>query len=209
MTTTGTAADYLPSRLSLKALRETARGCRACPLWRTGTQTVFGEGRASARLLLVGEQPGDREDEVGRPFVGPAGQLLGEALEEAGIDRADAYLTNAVKHFKWTPRGTRRIHQKPNASEVAACRPWVVAELEVVQPRVLVCLGATAAQALLGRGVRVTRDRGRPLESSLAPAAFATVHPSSILRAPDAEARRRERALFVDDLRVAAAALES
>jgi DNA polymerase len=208
MTTTGTAADFLPPRLSLKALRETARGCRACPLWRTGTQTVFGEGRASARLLLVGEQPGDKEDEVGRPFVGPAGQLLDEALAEAGIDRADTYLTNAVKHFKWMPRGKRRIHQKPNASEIAACRPWTVAELEVVKPRVLVCLGATAAQSLLGRGVRVTRDRGRPLESSLAPVAFATVHPSSILRAPDAEARRRERALFVDDLRVAAAALE-
>jgi len=207
MTTTGTAAEYLPPRLSLKALQEAARTCRACPLWRTGTQTVFGEGPASARLLLVGEQPGDKEDEIGRPFVGPAGQLLEDALAEAGIDRAETFLTNAVKHFKWTPRGKRRIHQKPNASEVAACRPWVVAELEVVQPRVLVCLGATAAQSLLGRGVRVTRDRGRPLESSLAPVAFATVHPSSILRAPDAEARRRERALFVDDLRVAAAAL--
>ena len=207
MTTTGTAAEYLPPRLSLKALQEAARTCRACPLWRTGTQTVFGEGPASARLLLVGEQPGDREDEIGRPFVGPAGQLLEDALAEAGIDRADTFLTNAVKHFKWTPRGKRRIHQKPNASEVAACRPWVVAELEVVQPRVLVCLGATAAQSLLGRGVRVTRDRGRPLESSLAPVAFATVHPSSILRAPDAGARRRERALFVDDLRLAAAAL--
>ena len=207
MTTTGTAAEYLPPRLSLKALQEAARTCRACPLWRTGTQTVFGEGRASARLLLVGEQPGDKEDEIGRPFVGPAGQLLEDALAEAGIDRAETFLTNAVKHFKWTPRGKRRIHQKPNASEVAACRPWVVAELEVVQPRVLVCLGATAAQSLLGRGVRVTRDRGQPLESSLAPVAFATVHPSSILRAPDAEARRRERALFVDDLRVAAAAL--
>jgi DNA polymerase len=207
MTTTGTAAEYLPPRLSLKALQEAARTCRACPLWRTGTQTVFGEGPASARLLLVGEQPGDKEDEIGRPFVGPAGQLLEDALGEAGIDRADTFLTNAVKHFKWTPRGKRRIHQKPNASEVAACRPWVVAELEVVQPRVLVCLGATAAQSLLGRGVRVTRDRGRPLESSLAPVAFATVHPSSILRAPDAGARRRERALFVDDLRLAAAAL--
>ena len=207
MTTTGTAADLLPSRLSLKALREAARDCRACPLWRTGTQTVFGEGRASARLLLVGEQPGDKEDELGRPFVGPAGRLLDEALAEAGIDRADTYLTNVVKHFKWTPRGKRRIHQKPNADEIAACRPWTLAELEVVRPRVLVCLGATAAQALLGRGVRVTRDRGRPLESELAPIAFATVHPSSILRAPDAEARRRERALFVDDLRVAAAAL--
>ena len=202
-----TAAEYLPSRLSLKALREAADGCRACPLWRTGTQTVFGEGRRAARLLLVGEQPGDREDLAGRPFVGPAGRLLDEALEEAGIDRADAYVTNAVKHFKWEPRGKRRIHQKPNASEIAACRPWLEAELAVVKPRVLVCLGATAAQALLGRGVRVTRDRGRPLESELAPVAFATVHPSSILRAPDETSRQRERALFVDDLRVAAAAL--
>lgn len=158
--------------------------------------------------MLVGEQPGDREDESGRPFVGPAGRLLDEALAEAGIDRADAYLTNAVKHFKWTPRGKRRIHQKPNASEIAACRPWLEAELAVVRPQVLVCLGATAAQALLGRGVRVTRDRGRPLESPLAEVALATVHPSSILRAPDAAARRRERSLFVDDLRVAAAALE-
>ena len=206
VTTTGTAEDYLPARLSSKALREAASVCRACPLWRTGTQTVFGEGKASARLFLVGEQPGDKEDELGRPFVGPAGRLLDEALDEAGIERDDAYLTNAVKHFKWTPRGKRRIHQKPDASEIAACRPWVVAELAVVKPEVLVCLGATAAQALLGRGVRVTRDRGRPLESELAPVAFATVHPSSILRAPDAEARRRERALFVDDLRVAAAA---
>jgi uracil-DNA glycosylase len=202
-----TAADFLPSRLSLTALREAARDCRGCPLWRTATQTVFGEGRKAARLMLVGEQPGDREDLDGRPFVGPAGRLLDEALEEAGIDRADAYLTNAVKHFKWQPRGKRRIHQKPNAAEIAACRPWLEAEIAVVKPRVLVCLGATAAQALLGRGVRVTKDRGRPLQSELVPVAFATVHPSSILRAPDATARRRERDLFVDDLRVAGAAL--
>jgi len=203
-----TAADYLPPRLSLKALREAAAGCRACPLWLTGTQTVFGEGRKGAGLFLVGEQPGDREDEAGRPFVGPAGRLLDEALAEAGIERDDAYLTNVVKHFKWEPRGKRRIHQKPNASEIAACRPWVEGELAVVSPRVLVCLGATAARALLGRSVRVTRDRGQPLESPYAPVAFATVHPSSILRAPDDESRRRERELFVDDLRVAAAALE-
>ena len=203
-----TAADYLPPRLSLKALREAAAGCRACPLWLTGTQTVFGEGRKGAGLFLVGEQPGDREDEAGRPFVGPAGRLLDEALAEAGIERDDAYLTNVVKHFKWEPRGKRRIHQKPNASEIAACGPWVEGELAVVSPRVLVCLGATAARALLGRSVRVTRDRGQPLESPYAPVAFATVHPSSILRAPDDESRRRERELFVDDLRVAAAALE-
>jgi uracil-DNA glycosylase family protein len=207
MSSSAGAAEYLPSRLSLTSLREAAAGCRACPLWRTGTQTVFGEGRRASRLLLVGEQPGDREDLEGRPFVGPAGRLLDEALAEAGIDRADAYVTNAVKHFKWEPRGKRRIHQKPNAAELAACRPWLDAELEVVQPHVLVCLGATAAQALLGRGVRVTKDRGRPLESELAAVAFATVHPSSILRAPDATSRERERALFVDDLRVAAAAL--
>jgi uracil-DNA glycosylase family protein len=204
---TGSAADFLPERLSLAALREAARGCTACPLWRTGTQTVFGEGLKRASLMLVGEQPGDREDLAGRPFVGPAGRLLDEALEEAGIDRADAYVTNAVKHFKWQPKGKRRIHQKPNRYEIEACRPWLDAELAVVRPEVLVCLGATAAQALLGRAVRVTRDRGRPLESELAPVALATVHPSSILRAPDDESRRLERGLFVDDLRVAAEAL--
>ena len=204
---TGTAAVFLPERRTLPSLREAARGCTACPLWKTGTQTVFGEGRERAELLLVGEQPGDREDLEGRPFVGPAGRLLDEALAESGIERSAAYLTNVVKHFKWEPRGKRRIHQKPNREEIAACRPWLEAELGVVRPRVLVCLGATAAQALLGRAVRVTRDRGRPLVSELAPVAFATVHPSSILRAPDEEARRRERALFVDDLRVAAQVL--
>ena len=206
MPETGSAADFLPERLSLTALREAARGCTACPLWRTGTQTVFGEGLKRSRLMLVGEQPGDKEDLAGRPFVGPAGRLLDEALEEAGIDRADAYLTNVVKHFKWQPRGKRRIHQKPNWSEIAACRPWFDAELAVVAPHALVCLGATAAQALLGREVRVTRDRGKPLETPLAPVALATVHPSSILRAPDQETRRREYALFVEDLRVAAKA---
>ena len=204
---TGTAAAFLPERLSLAALREASRGCTACPLWRTGTQTVFGEGLKRAELVLVGEQPGDREDLEGRPFVGPAGRLLDEALLESGIDRDAAYLTNVVKHFKWEPRGKRRIHQKPNREEIGACRPWLDAELAVIKPRVLVCLGATAAQALLGGDVRVTRDRGRPIESELAPIAFATVHPSSILRAPDGESRRRERALFVDDLRVAAQAL--
>ena len=202
------AAPFLPERLSLTSLREAAPGCRGCHLWEVGTQTVFGEGLARSRLLLVGEQPGDKEDLAGRPFVGPAGRLLDQALDEAGIDRADVYVTNAVKHFKWIARGKRRIHQKPNWSEIAACRPWLEAEVAVVEPDVLVCLGATAAQALLGRGVRVTRDRGRQLESTLAPVAFATVHPSSILRAPDEESRRRERALFVDDLRVAAAALD-
>jgi uracil-DNA glycosylase family protein len=206
-TETGTAAAFLPERLTLPALREAARGCTACPLWRTGTQTVFGEGLKRARLLLVGEQPGDREDLAGRPFVGPAGRLLDEALDEAGIDRGDAYVTNAVKHFKWEPRGKRRIHQKPNRAEIEACRPWLTAELRVVRPEVLVCLGATAAQALLGKSVRVTRDRGRALETDLAPVAFATIHPSAILRAPDDASRRAERAAFVDDLRVAARAL--
>lgn len=206
MSETGSAAAFLPERPSLTSLREAARGCTACPLWRSGTQTVFGEGRKRARLLLVGEQPGDREDLEGRPFVGPAGRLLDEALVEAAIDRADVYLTNVVKHFKWRPQGKRRIHQKPNWSEISACRPWVEAELAVVRPEVLVCLGATAAQALLGREVRVTRDRGRLLESPLAPVAIATVHPSSILRERDRDERQREQARFVDDLRLAAEA---
>jgi DNA polymerase len=208
MSETGSAAAFLPDRLSLTSLREAARGCTACPLWRCGTQTVFGEGKKRARLLLVGEQPGDREDLEGRPFVGPAGHLLDEALVEARIDRRDTYLTNVVKHFKWQARGKRRIHQKPNWSEISACRPWVEAELAVVNPHVLVCLGATAAQALLGRDVRVTRDRGRLLECEFAPVAIATVHPSSILRARDREERQRELALFVDDLRLAAEAAE-
>jgi uracil-DNA glycosylase family protein len=200
---TGSAADFLPDRLSLTALRDASRLCTACPLWRTGTQTVFGEGLKRARMMLVGEQPGDKEDLAGLPFVGPAGRLLDEALAEAGIERADAYITNVVKHFKWQARGKRRIHQKPNWSEIAACRPWLDAELAVVSPHALVCLGATAAQALIGREVRVTRDRGKPLETPLAEVAVATVHPSSILRAPDRETRQREYALFVDDLRVA------
>jgi DNA polymerase len=206
MSKAGTAAAFLPERRSLTSLREAALECKACPLWQSGTQTVFGEGRKSARMLLVGEQPGDREDLEGRPFVGPSGRLLDEALEEAGIDRSDVYVTNAVKHFKWTARGKRRIHQKPNWSEISACRPWVEAELAVVKPLVLVCLGATAAQALLGRDVRVTRDRGRLLESDLAPAAIATVHPSSILRVRGSNEREREQTRFVADLRLAAEA---
>ena len=170
---------------------------------------MFGEGRRTARLLLVGEQPGDREDLEGRPFVGPAGLLLDRALEEAGISRVDAYVTNAVKHFKWEPRGKKRIHQKPNAVEIAACRPWLEAELAVVKPKVLVCLGATAAQALLGKAFRVTKSRGVPVASPLAPRVMATVHPSSILRAPDEESRRREYAAFVHDLKAAARHLGS
>jgi uracil-DNA glycosylase len=194
------AATFVPERPTLESLRAAAAGCTACPLHETGTQTVFGEGRRGAEVLLVGEQPGDREDGEGRPFVGPAGRLLDEALEEAGIERSAAYLTNVVKHFKWQPRGKRRIHQKPNGAEVAACRPWLDAELEVVRPTALVLLGATAAQALLGRSFRVTQHRGEPVESELAPLVTATVHPSSILRASD-EDRAAQRAAFVADLR--------
>jgi uracil-DNA glycosylase family protein len=200
------AAQYLPERFALTSLREAAADCRGCPLWRTATQTVFGEGAKRSDLMLVGEQPGDREDREGRPFVGPAGRLLDEALEEAGIDRTRAYVTNVVKHFKWKARGKRRIHAKPAWSEITACRPWLDAELEVVRPDVLVCLGATAAQALLGRTFRVTRERGRAVESDLAPHVVATIHPSAILRADGAD-RERERAAFVDDLRVAASLL--
>jgi uracil-DNA glycosylase len=205
---TGTAADYLPERLSLTSLRGAAAECRACPLWRTATQAVFGEGAARSELMLVGEQPGDREDREGHPFVGPAGRLLDECLEEAGIDRTRAYVTNVVKHFKWQARGKRRIHAKPAWSEIAACRPWLDAELTVVKPEVLVCLGATAAQALLGKSFRVTRERGRPVDSDLAPSVLATIHPSAILRA-DADIRERERAAFVDDLKVAASLLRA
>ena len=193
---------------TLTTLREAAAGCRACPLWQIGTQTVFGEGPEDAELMLVGEQPGDREDREGRPFVGPAGRLLDEALEEAGIDRTRVYLTNAVKHFKWRAGGKRRIHAKPNWSEIAACRPWLDSELEVVRPDVLVCLGATAAQALIGRSFRVTKQRGEPVESDLAPHVLATIHPSAILRA-DAERRKIERAALVKDLEVAASLLRA
>jgi uracil-DNA glycosylase len=200
---TGSAADFLPAELSLPALREAAAGCRGCHLWQVGTQTVFGEGSREAVAMFVGEQPGDQEDRAGKPFVGPAGRLFDEALEAAAIDRASVYVTNAVKHFKWTARGKRRIHQKPNASEVAACKPWLEAELQVVQPRVLVLLGATAAQALLGRQFRVTQHRGELLESELAEAVTATVHPSSILRGEPAE-REANFGAFVADLKVVA-----
>jgi DNA polymerase len=197
------AADFLPDALSLPALREAAAGCRGCHLWQVGTQTVFGEGSRNATAVFVGEQPGDQEDRAGRPFVGPAGRLFDEALEEAGIDRTSVYVTNAVKHFKWQARGKRRIHQKPNAAETAACRPWLDAELEVVKPRVLVLLGATAAQSLLGRQFRVTQHRGELLESELAEAVTATVHPSSILRG-EPEERETNFAAFVDDLKIVA-----
>jgi DNA polymerase len=197
-----TAEPLVPEHPSLSRLREAAAGCLACPLWKTGTQTVFGEGLAKAEIVFVGEQPGDREDREGRPFVGPAGGVLDEGLAEAGIDRRLAYVTNAVKHFKWEGRGKRRIHQRPNAEELAACRPWLDAELSVLDPQVLVALGATAAQALLGRSFRVTKQRGVRVESDLAPHVLATVHPSSILRAPDEAARREAYAAFVADLRV-------
>lgn len=200
---TGSAADFLPERLTLPTLREAAAGCRGCRLWRVGTQTVFGEGPEDARALFVGEQPGDQEDRAGRPFVGPAGHLFDQALEAAGIDRATVYVTNSVKHFKWQARGKRRIHQKPNATEVAACRPWLEAELAVVKPRVLVLLGAVAAQSLLGREFRVTQHRGEFLESELAEVVTATVHPSSILRGEPAEREQNFNA-FVDDLKVVA-----
>ena len=198
-----TAAPLVPERPSLKKLRESAAGCTACPLHETGTQTVFGEGATKARVVFVGEQPGDQEDQQGKPFVGPAGKLLDKALEDAGIDRSQVYVTNVVKHFKWQARGKRRIHQKPNWSEIAACRPWLEAELDVIEPRVLVCLGATAAQALLGRDFRVSRQRGELVESDLADNVIATVHPSSILRADD-ETRDLEYQALVRDLEVVA-----
>jgi uracil-DNA glycosylase family protein len=197
-----TAAELIPPRPSLKKLREAAAGCKACPLWKSGTQTVFGEGSPKAEVMFVGEQPGDQEDKAGKPFVGPAGRLLDQALEQAGIDRSLTYVTNVVKHFKWKAQGKRRIHQKPSWSETTACLPWLEAELAVVKPRVLVCLGATAAQALLGRQFRVTQHRGEPVESELAPVVIATVHPSSILRADDRDA---ELAKFVSDLKTVAA----
>jgi uracil-DNA glycosylase family protein len=201
-----TAAEFLPQQLSLPKLRDAAAGCRGCHLWQVGTQTVFGEGARAAEAMFVGEQPGDQEDRAGKPFVGPAGRLFDEALEAAGIDRTSVYVTNAVKHFKWVARGKRRIHQKPNWTEMTACRPWLDAELAVVQPRVLVLLGATAAQSLLGRQFRVTQHRGELLDSELAEAVAATVHPSSILRGEPAE-REANFAAFVDDLRVVAALL--
>src|SRR6266704_67929 len=185
----GDASSLIPHRPTIGKLQEAARNCRACPLWKTGTQTVFGEGSRTAKVVFIGEQPGNDEDLAGKPFVGPAGKLLDKALVEAKIDRDEVYVTNVVKHFKWEPKGKRRIHKKPNAREILACRPWLDAELAVLQPEVVVCLGATAAQALLGRDFRVSQRRGEFVESSLAQHAIATVHPSSILRAPDPETR--------------------
>ncbi len=199
--------DLIPERPTLPRLREAAADCRACPLWEHATQTVFGAGTRNSAAMFVGEQPGDREDREGAPFVGPAGRVLDEALELAGIARSTAYVTNAVKHFKWEPRGKRRIHAKPSWSELGACRPWLEAELAVVRPRILVCLGATAAQALLGRQFRVTRQRGEWIESDLAEYVTATIHPSAILRQRDEESRHNEMEAFVRDLELVASVL--
>jgi uracil-DNA glycosylase len=201
------ATPFLPDRSSLKALREAAAGCRGCHLWRGATQTVFGDGRKASRIMLVGEQPGDREDRAGEPFVGPAGRELDRALEAAGIDRADAYVTNVVKHFKFEERGRRRIHQTPKRFEIDACTPWLEEELKVVKPEALVLLGATAAKALLGSSFKVTQHRGELLDSELAPIVTATIHPSAILRGPDDASRQEEREAFADDLRAVAQAL--
>jgi len=193
----------VPETSSLKKVAEAARSCTACPLYKNATQTVFGEGSKGALIMLIGEQPGDYEDIAGRPFVGPAGKLLDRALEDAGIDRKQVYVTNSVKHFKWEPRGKRRIHQKPNSREIAACRPWLEAELRIVKPKLVVAMGATAAQTIFGPSFRVTRERGKVLSSKLAPRVLATVHPSSLLRQPDEASRKREYKHFVSDLRAA------
>ena len=201
------AEDLIPDNPTLFSLREAAADCKACDLWENATQTVFGEGARRAKVLFIGEQPGNEEDLQGKPFVGPAGRLFDQALEEAGIDRRQTYVTNVVKHFKWEARGRRRIHKKPNTTEIQACKPWLEAEIAAVKPRIIVCLGATAAQTLLGNQFRVTRQRGQPVPSPLAPIVMATVHPSSILRAPDEQARRSEMQQFVDDLTLVAEAL--
>jgi len=196
------AADFLPATPSLRAARKAATDCRGCGLFRRATQTVFGEGEPRARIMLVGETPGDREDVVGRPFVGPAGQLLDRALAAAGIDRSAVYVTNVVKHFKWEPRGKRRLHKRPLPSEIGACMPWLRMEIELVRPEVIVCLGATAGQALLGKGFSVTRERGRFLESRYAPFVLATVHPSALLRIREHDERHEAFEHFVADLKL-------
>jgi uracil-DNA glycosylase len=196
---TSGADALMPERMTLKNLRDAAAGCKACPLWETGTQTVFGEGLKRSRLMLIGEQPGDQEDKQGHPFVGPAGRILDQALEGAGIERGDAYVTNVVKHFKWTPKGKRRIHQAPRAEEIQACAPWLEAELDVVDPEVMVCLGATAVRAVIGSKARVMKDHGQFLESRLGRPAMPSLHPSAILRAED-EDREDAMALLVGDL---------
>jgi DNA polymerase len=202
-----TAEAFFPASRSLRAYREAARDCRACPLWKTGTQTVFGEGPAHAPLMLVGEQPGNEEDLSGHPFVGPAGRMLDEALEAAGLERGETYVTNVVKHFKWEPRGKRRIHKRPLAGEIGACAPWLEAEIELVRPELLVALGATAAQALFGRAFRLTQQHGLILPSRLLPRAMATIHPSAVLRQQSSDERRAAFDGLVADLRVAADAI--
>jgi uracil-DNA glycosylase len=202
------SAAPIPDKLTLPALRAAATGCKACDLWKLGTQTVFGEGTATARVMMVGEQPGDKEDLQGRPFVGPAGGILDKALAAAGIDRNDVYVTNIVKHFKWEPRGKRRLHKKPNSLEISACRPWLEAEIKVVKPEVVVLLGATAAQGIMGGQFRVTQQRGQWVQSDIASLVLATVHPSSILRAPDDDSRHEEMRKFVADLKKVAVQLQ-
>ena len=201
------ASRFIPPDAGLGEIAEAAKSCTACPLHLTGTQTVFGAGPRRAKVMFIGEQPGDQEDRAGAPFVGPAGKMLDKALAEAGVDRSVAYVTNAVKHFKWVPRGKRRIHSKPSAGEIRACHPWLEEEIRLVEPEVIVCLGATAAQALLGKSFKVTKQRGEFVKSNLAPYVMATVHPSALLRAPDEATRREEYARFVDDLRKVAGAL--
>jgi len=203
------AEPSIQPNASLEELKAAAKKCQACDLWKHATQTVFGEGLPNAKIILIGEQPGNQEDLKGKPFVGPAGHLLDEALAEAGIDRKKVYGTNAVKHFKWEPRGKRRIHKKPSAGEIAACRPWLEAEIAALHPKIIVCMGATAAQSLLGRDFRVTQHRGEFLKSSLAPIVMATVHPSSILRAPDERTRHTEMKRFIADLKKIGQALHS
>lgn len=203
------AAEFVPSSRSLTALARAADGCRGCPLYKDATQVVFGAGKKGAELMLVGEQPGDKEDLAGEPFVGPAGRLLDRALEEAEIDRSAAYVTNAVKHFKWKPRGSRRLHQTPRAGEIEACKPWLDAEIEAVKPRAVLAMGATAARSLFGTKVKVTKDRGRSLQSPLAPVAAVTIHPSAILRLREHEEREAELAAFVADLEGVASALKA
>lgn len=200
----GSAAPLVPETPDLEQVRKAALACKACHLWRLGTQTVFGEGAAHARLVFVGEQPGDKEDLAGRPFVGPAGKLLDRCLDEAGIPRQDFYITNVVKHFKWEPAGSRRIHKKPNRKEIDACRPWLDAEIARIQPKVLVCLGATAAQALLGASFRLTQNRHRFVESDLPALVMATLHPAAVLRMPDEESRRKATTELVEDLKLVA-----
>jgi uracil-DNA glycosylase len=201
------AADFLPHRLSVKALREAAAGCRGCPLFRHATQTVFGAGAVAAKMMLVGETPGDQEDIQGKPFVGPAGRLLGKLLLAAGIDRRTIYITNAVKHFKWEPRGKKRLHAKPNAREIAACRPWLEAEILAVKPRTIVCLGATAAQTLLGKSFRLTQHLGEPIDSPWAKFTFATYHPSALLRTAGEQERHRLMERVVQHLKLAASSV--